>query len=382
MDFDLRAHTILLVVGGSRAYGIHLPTSDVDVKGVGIAPAAYYHGFLAKWEQAEGGHMGVFADTLSAEETRAVADTKLEGTVYDIRKFVGLAADANPNILDVLFCRDEEVRVATPLGRRLREHRELFISAKAKHTFSGYAHSQLQRIQGHRVWLLNPPTHQPTRGEYDLPEHTLIPADQLAAAQAAVRKQVDSWEFDFSGMNDADIIHVTTQVQGYMAEVLAYLGYPDPKEATWLAAARSVGLDANLIHVMQKEREYEARARHYKQYMDWKKNRNPDRAALEAKFGYDSKHAGHLFRLLRMGREILETGRVHVWRGAGGPGDAEEIRAIRNGAWTYDQLIEWATKEDAALDAIYKERKYMVPKQPDRTAVNKLCVELVEAALA
>jgi len=45
---------------------------------------------------------------------------------------------------------------------------------------------------------------------------------------------------------------------------------------------------------------------------------------LEAKFGFDTKHAMHLIRLLRMAREILETGVVHVKRP-----DAEELSAIR-----------------------------------------------------
>lgn len=381
MDFDLRSRTILLTVAGSRAYGIHKADSDVDVKGVGIATAPYYHGFMRKWEQAEGAHMGAFANLLNAEEAAATAATKLEGTVYELRKFVALAADNNPNILDVLFCRDEEVRLVTPLGRKLREARELFLSAKAKHTFSGYAAAQLKRIKGHRAWLLNPPTHQPTRAEFDLPEHTLIPADQLAAAKAAVQKKLDQWEFDFSGMPDAEIIHVTTQVSDFLTEVCANLGFPKVDDGKWLAAARAIGLDANLILVMQREREYEAASRYFKQYQDWKKNRNPDRAALEEKYGFDTKHGGHLVRLLKMGREILTTGKVHVWRGEGGPGDAEEIRAIRKGAWTYEQVVEWAEREDAELEAIYRERRYVVPKQPDREAIDRLCIELVETAL-
>jgi hypothetical protein len=84
-----------------------------------------------------------------------------------------------------------------------------------------------------------------------------------------------------------------------------------------------------------------------------------------------------------MCREILETGQVHVWRGsgAGSPNDAEEIRAIRDGAWTYDQLVEWAEREDTALQEIYTQRRYVVPRAPDRERIDRLCVELVETAL-
>lgn len=384
MNFDLRARTILLTVAGSRAYGIHKRASDVDLKGVGVPPEAYFLGFAQKFEQADAAsEMAVFGDLLDGDERAAVERTKLEGTVYEIRKFLTLAADNNPNILDVLFCRDAEIRLATPAGRLLREHRDLFLSAKAKHTFSGYATAQLKRIKGHRKWLLDPPDHMPTRGEYGLPEHTLIPADQLAAANAAVRKKIDSWELDLSGLADAEIIHVTDQVAHHLTEIRTALGFETVVDAKWLAAARHVGLDANLIYVMQKEREYEAAARHFRQYEEWRIHRNPDRAALEAKHGYDVKHAAHLVRLLRMGGEILKTGKVHVWRGTsdGGPGDAEELVAIRSGAWAYDALVAWAETEDAALDTLYRERKYVVPRNPDRGAVDALCVSIVRGII-
>lgn len=382
MDFDLRDRTILLAVTGSRAYGMHRPDSDVDVKGVAVPTARYFHGFARRFEQADRAEeIAAFADLLNPEEREAVARTKLEGSVYDVRKFVGLAADCNPNILDVLFCRDAEVRLATRAGQRLRERRDLFLSAKAKHTFSGYAAAQLKRIRSHRKWLLDPPTRPPTRAEFGLPEHTLLPADQLAAAEAAVRKKLDTWELDLSRLSDPDIVHVQDQVARQLAEIRVALGFETAGDAKWLAAARLVGLDANLILVLQREREYEAAARHWRQYQEWKAHRNKARAALEAKVGFDAKHGAHLVRLLRMGREILTTGRVHVWRGPGGPDDAQELLAIRAGAWSYDALVAWAEDEDRALQELYRSGPLAVPKTPDLEAMDRLCVELVEDTL-
>jgi hypothetical protein len=154
------------------------------------------------------------------------------------------------------------------------------------------------------------------------------------------------------------------------------------EDAKWLASARVVGVDDNLILVMQREREYEGARRHWKQYKNWEKSRNPARAALEAAHGYDTKHGAHLVRLLRMGREIMETGKVNVWRGAGsGPNDREELLAIRGGSWDYDQLIEWATTEDKALQDLYKQKQYVVRGAPDRKGIDKLIVSMVEESL-
>ena len=61
---------------------------------------------------------------------------------------------------------------------------------------------------------------------------------------------------------------------------------------------------------------------------------NVKRPELVEKHGYDTKHAMHLWRLLRMCAEILETGRVLVRRP-----DADELLAIRDGAWRYDAII-------------------------------------------
>jgi predicted nucleotidyltransferase len=388
MEFDLRAHTVLLTIAGSRAYGTSSATSDVDVKGVAIPPAPYYLGYLKKFEQADSpANLKVFLDTLSPELRAVVDGSKLEGSVYELTKFAGLAADCNPNILDALFCREDDILLQTAAGRTLRERRDEFISAKAKFTFSGYAFSQIKRIRLHRQWLLSPLVAPPTRAQFGLPERTLIPSDQLAAVNAAVSKRLDEWEVSLAEMPLSGRIAIQEGIERFLKEFCQ--GLPEGlvseddriASAKWLSAARNIGADDNLIYILQKEREYAAAMSHWKSYQTWKTQRNVDRAALEAQFGYDAKHAMHLVRLFRMGHEILTTGKVHVWRGEGGAGDADELRAIRAGAWTYDELETWTAKAEKDLSDVYQSGKYVVPKQPDRKKLDALVVELVEQSL-
>lgn len=367
MLFDLFKATILVTVAGSRAYGMATDKSDVDIKGVVVPPVEYGLGFTKRFEQAEAPeHMRLFLGHLTPEEQDVVLTTKLEGVLYAHAKFMKLAADANPNILDVLFCREEEIRHITNRGHTLRHHRQLFLSTKVKHTFSGYAAAQMKRLIGHRRWLVNPPTKEPTRADFGLPDRTLIPADQLATARAAVRQQMDRWNIDFS---EVDLL-VATQLQESIEMMLAERKIMSDAETD---AARAIGLGDNLILVMNQERQYENARKDWEHYIQWKRDRNKERAALEAKFGMDLKHASHLVRLLNMGEEILTTGKVNVWRGGR---DAELLLSIRQGAWTYDQIVEYATAKDAALTEIYKSGKSVLPKTPNYEELDKLCVQL------
>lgn len=61
-------------------------------------------------------------------------------------------------------------------------------------------------------------------------------------------------------------------------------------------------------------------------YQSWRANRHPERAALEALHGYDTKHAAHLLRLYRMGIEILSEQVVRVRRP-----DAAWLREVLGG---------------------------------------------------
>lgn len=346
----LRERTILAVTHGSHAYGLNIPSSDLDIKGVAVPPKEYFHGFAKRFEQAE--------------------STDPDMVIYDVRKFFALAADCNPNIIEVLWGAAEHIRYVSPIGLRLLLLGREFLSKKAKHTFSGYAVTQLKRIRTHRRWLLSDIKPPPTRAEMGLPERTVIPADQLAAAHAAIEKKLGEWQLeDMSGIDQA----AKVQILNGLAEMLAEMKITS--DVSYRAAGRSIGYDENFLRLLDLERAYKARQTEWSQYQNWKVTRNPVRAELEAKHGYDCKHAMHLVRLMRMCREILTDGVVVVKRP-----DRDELLAIRNGAWSYDRLEEWAERQDAELTELAKSSK--LPNAPDRGYLDRVCSEIVEASLS
>ena len=344
----LAPRTIYLTRHGSHAYGLATPTSDLDVKGVAVPPRAYLLGFLKRFEQAE------------CKEPDTV--------VFELRKFVQLAADANPNVLEMLFTDPADHLGVTPLGERLLAARDLFVSRKARHTFSGYAMAQLRRLQQHHRWLVAAPPSEPRREDFGLEPLTEAEQARFDAVHAEIDRLVRAWELDLSPLPRDAQDELREKIAGAMAERVAADG------ESWRAAARHVGLADDLVVRMGREREYRARVRDWEQYAHWKKTRNEKRAALEAKFGYDTKFGAHVVRLLRMCREILVEGRVVVRRP-----DREELLAVRNGAWPFEQLESWAAAEDAAMEGLMKASK--LPHAPDRNRLDALCVELVEEAL-
>ena len=74
-----------------------------------------------------------------------------------------------------------------------------------------------------------------------------------------------------------------------------------------------------------------------------------------------------------MGEEILRDGKVIVHRP-----DADEIKGIANGAWTYEQIEEYVSGLDARLDALYKAST--LRDRPDYAGISNLYHEICEEA--
>lgn len=294
-------------VHGSHAYGLARAGSDLDLKGVIIGPRSWYLGWRPAPEQIQ----------LTPDHVR-----------YELRRFIHLAAEANPALLEMLWTDESDHRVVTPAGARLLASRRLFLSRRVVDRFGRYALSQLKRIRSHRSWLLNPPAGPPTRAAFGLPERTLVPADQLMAAE------------------------------------------------TLLTAGDVAGADVspNFVELLNREKRYKSAHTQWRQYQDWLANRNPARAGLEARYGYDTKHAMHLVRIQRMAFDILSTGAVNVRRA-----DAEELLAIRDGAWTFDELEAASEDLAARIEAVVPTSP--LPPEPDTAALDQLCVKLLGEAI-
>jgi predicted nucleotidyltransferase len=124
----------------------------------------------------------------------------------------------------------------------------------------------------------------------------------------------------------------------------------------------------------QQERAYRAALKHWQNYQGWRANRHPQRAALEALHGYDTKHAAHLLRLYRMGIEILRQQVVRVRRP-----DAAWLREVLGGRYSYDELM--ALVADLRGDLAEAAAASALPAEPDAAAVEALVVNLHRASL-
>jgi len=106
----------------------------------------------------------------------------------------------------------------------------------------------------------------------------------------------------------------------------------------------------------------------YKGYMGEK------RKAIVDKFGYDTKNAAHLVRLLRMGIEFLNDGILNVLRH-----DSTQLLDIKRGEWSLGQVKREADRLFKRIDEAYD--RSTLPIEPDRERVNNICIDICRSKL-
>lgn len=375
MSLDLGRDTIFVALAGSHAHGTARPDSDVDLRGVCVAPLAVRVSLSRTVEQVEGALEGSLWDAirprLEAHPTAARGlGVRTEAVVYDVAKFVGLCATANPNALEVLFADERDWVHETPAWRVLHAERRRFLSKKVQQTYLGYAMAQLRRIRTHRSWLLHPPAREPTRADFGLPEAGTTSRDVQNRIEQGIADKVRSYGIDTLELPKATRIAVEERLRAFWRDTLAVPGSEDLGDELRVVATRALELPHAVAQLLEAERRYRAARKHWESYQAWKAERNPARAALEERHGYDTKHAMHLLRLMHTGLELLETGELRVRSP-----DAARLTAVRDGSLSFDQLeaeagaLEGRMQEAAATTAL--------PDRIDLDAIDALLLDLV-----
>lgn len=346
----LHKNIIYITLHGSQCYGLANELSDVDVKGICVPPVEVENDLFDRFEQA--------IDNPQTEEKlghlKNPKNPKFESTIYSLRKFMIMAANVNPNIIEVMWTRPEDHFVCEYPMDELLDNRGLFLSSKAKFTFSGYAFAQAAKIERHRKWIVLGELSPPTREQFGLPPESPKGVDEV---MGYIKSKVEQWNLNQFKLDEMERSDLKETIWELVAELsnknVSWDNWPDAYAAGVIdKASRDLSLKDEVVVMINKERAYEKAKAMYHSWMKWKEERNPARRELEVKSGYDTKHASHLVRLMRMGYEIMTQGKVIVKRP-----DAEELLAIKNGAWSYDRVMEYKDELQKKMDEAYAEQK-------------------------
>ena len=121
MDLDDIQHYIIFKgISGSHSYGTATSESDVDIRGIFRLPIEHMLSLFNPINQ--------------------VSDKKSDIQFYELKRYFELAMNANPNIIELLWTPEDCVQYESEVWKKFQENRDLFISLKAYHSFSGYAY--------------------------------------------------------------------------------------------------------------------------------------------------------------------------------------------------------------------------------------------------
>lgn len=362
-------------VAGSTAYNLNNKDSDVDIRGIFKVPNE---------------------DFMSLDEPpKQISCSTNDTTYYELKRFVQLASNMNPNIVELLFMPKQFINCSSPVMDLLIKNRGVFISKKAYSTFSGYAYSQIKRAKGQNKWVNNPkPKELPNKEDYCYfvfyesggfqERYRTELTDELKMFTLEVLKDFPGRPHTFpvgDGVPDLDQCHVAKLE--HVPNVYRLYDYSDcedvkgvfknnvivcqsiPKEDEW---ERMIG------YFTFNEMGYVKDCKDHKNYWDWIKNRNEARyRAQEAgEVDYDAKNIAHCFRLLWSGQNILEHGEpIIYWEGE----RREFLMDVRNGKFTYDELME---KVDVEMEALEKAKEIStIPNKVNQEKINQLYQELI-----
>lgn len=304
-------------VTGSRAYGTNIETadyvSDEDKKAIAILPIREYLRLEQPMETLTM-HPEDFDEELLAI-TQLQEPTDYE--VHSLRKFMTLAKNCNPTIIEMLFVRPRFITKNSLYAQMLRENRHLFLSKKSIKSFGGYAMQQLLRIK-HALYLQTP---------------------EGIEKQKELHNALNRMILDFNEKYGDYQLKITLEEDGEI----------------YVSMNGKMSLDTYLGMMSEISN---CRATYNK--MNHRNRKSGEKI---------NKHNAHLIRLLESGIELNKTGTLNVYRP-----NRKKLLAIRNGEVEQEEIFAYAEKLNGELMSLTQES--VLPDAVDSNKINELYRQL------
>jgi uncharacterized protein len=337
------SNVLLKCVSGSQAYGLALPHSDTDIKGVYILPKEDYYGLS-------------YVDQVNNETNDIM--------YYEIGKFVELLLKNNPNILELLSTPNDCVLYRHPSIDLLKP--EMFLSRLCSQTFGQYAYSQIKKARGLNKKILNP---------MEMERKTILHFCYVVKGQGSVPAATWLKEHNFS-QEDCGLVRIDHMRDTY---TLFHQRQSDKKlngifsdEDSDDVSLSSVpkGLEPDAILYFNKDG-YSVYCKEYRQYWEWVKLRNEERYENTVGHGknYDAKNMMHVFRLLNMAEEIARHGKVNVRRS-----EREWLLGVRAGEFLYEDLLKQAEDKIQLVNDLFATSD--LPEFPDAKKAENILIKI------
>ena len=343
---SVRPYICLDCIAGSKAYALETPSSDDDFKGVFLAPLPM---------------------VLTGEAPHMVQDEKHDRQYTELGAFCRELELNNSGALELWACigGEQELFCEPWLKEFLGKYQ--FLSKRCYYTYKTYADRQLKRIYATHSKAVNPPPKVASafdfaaivKGDSLLPLNEWLKTEGRDAGSLSARR--------LAADENLYALYEHSTAAGLFG-----------RDGT-MVATPSIPPNAQLIGTMLfRATAYSQQLKRCAQYREWTEKRNPSRLStapeLDTEQGlYDTKHMGHVFRLLHTAKEIATEGRIHVRR----TWDNAFLRAVRAGQYPLDELMKKVESEMAELKTAFDQSDL-----PDSPCIDGLWDELAQLRIA
>lgn len=332
---------IFEAITGSKSYGLDSERSDTDIRGVFVLPQTEFY---------------------SLDYVPQVANETNDIVYYELRRFVELLAKNNPNIMELLNVPEKCVLFRHPVMNEIKP--EDFLSKLCEQTFANYAYSQIKKAYGLEKKIMKPMSEERKTVLdfcYVHKDKTVLPLADFLSVNNMQQKDI--------GLSS--ITHLKDCYNMFHSTEDKYYGIVRKDNANDVSLS-SIEKEANPVGLLYFNKDgYSTHCKTYKEYWDWVAKRNDDRYNSTMAHGkkYDAKNMMHVFRLLKMAKEIATEGEINVYRN-----DREFLLSIKAGDFEYDDLVKKAEEMKEELPALFATSD--LPEEPDMKTVNALLIKM------